>query len=141
MADGRQISSMALEAYALHARLAERFPIGSDESEAGRSTDLVRERVTWQLHDGTPFFDGENEPCINGRVLGVGAYFGEPSERLVDRLLGEQLEDGGWDRKAPPSAAFLFHSTICAREGLPGFEQAKGADAAVTEARNRAQRI
>ena len=33
--------------------------------------------------------------CINGRALACGAYFGEASDRLVDRLLHEQLEDGG----------------------------------------------
>ncbi len=34
---------------------------------ARRATDLVREHVTWQWWDHRPFFDGEVEPCINGR--------------------------------------------------------------------------
>ncbi|WP_274366288.1 hypothetical protein [Paenibacillus thermotolerans] len=107
--------------------------------EARRSIGLVRDRVTWRQLDGRPFFDGETEPCINGRILAAGAYFGESCDRLVDRLLGEQLEDGGWNCNAPPSRRSSFHSTICVLEGLLEYENAKGADAAVTEARIRAQ--
>jgi hypothetical protein len=107
--------------------------------EARRSIGLVRDRVTWWQLDGRPFFDGETEPCINGRILACGAYFGEKSERLVDRLLGEQLEDGGWNCEAPPSRRSSFHSTICVLEGLLEYEKARGANVAVTEARIRAQ--
>src|SRR5262245_26134051 len=63
-----------------------------------RAIDRVRDAVTWGPHFGdSPFFEGEVEPCINGRVVALGAYFGGRSDRLVDRLLGEQLEDGGWN--------------------------------------------
>lgn len=44
---------------------------------------------------GNLFFEGEVEPCINGGVLALGAYFGRPTESLARRLVGEQLEDGG----------------------------------------------
>ena len=48
--------------------------------------------LTWGAEFGNaPFFEGEVEPCINGRVLAIGAYFGEASDRLIDRLLQEQL--------------------------------------------------
>lgn len=107
--------------------------------EARRAIGLVRNRVTWWQLDGRPFFDGETEACINGRILAVGAYFGETTDRLVDRLLSEQLEDGGWNCEAPPSRRSSFHSTINVLEGLLEYENAKGADAAVTEARIRAQ--
>ncbi len=61
-----------------------------------RAIALVRDHVTWGPHFGnSPFFEGEVEPCINGRVLALGAYFGERSDDLLDRLLGEQL-DGRW---------------------------------------------
>src|SRR6202007_354197 len=69
----------------------------------------VRERCTWGAEFGdSPFFDGEVEPCINGRVLAIGAYFGEPSDRLAARLVGEQLSDGGWNCNAPPSTRSSF---------------------------------
>jgi hypothetical protein len=110
---------------------------------ARRAVGLVREKSTWGPEfDEAPFFEGEVEPCINGRVLACGAYFGQASDRLVDRLLHEQLEDGGWNCDAPPSKRSSFHSTICVLEGLLEYERAKGAKAgttAVTEARLRGQ--
>jgi hypothetical protein len=73
---------------------------------ARRAVGLVRERVTWGPEWGeSSFFEGEVEPCINGRVLGLGAYFGQTSERLLDRLLGEQLADGGWNCEAEQGGA------------------------------------
>jgi hypothetical protein len=55
----------------------------------------VRHRCTWGAGFGdSPFFEGEVERCINGHVSAIGAYFGEASDRLVDGLLGEQLDDG-----------------------------------------------
>ncbi|HEX7019402.1 MAG TPA: hypothetical protein VF159_05305 [Gemmatimonadaceae bacterium] len=105
------------------------------------AVDLVRDTVTWGREFGdSPFFEGEVEPCINGRVVAVGAYFGERSDRLVDRLLGEQLADGGWNCEAERgSVRSSFHTTICVLEGLLAFEQAFGATPAITDARRRAQ--
>ena len=104
-----------------------------------RAIELVRERCTWGPEFGdSPFFDGETEACINGRVLAIGAYFGESSERLLDRLLHEQLGDGGWNCLAPPSTRSSFHSTICVLEGLLEFETLKGPRPEITAARLRA---
>jgi hypothetical protein len=110
-------------------------------SEQGRkAVDLVRENVSWgPWQNNSPFFEGEVEPCINGRVLALGAYFGGASDKLVDRLLSEQLEDGGWNCEAPVSRRSSFHTTICVLEGLSAYEKAKGASPAVTVARHRAQ--
>jgi hypothetical protein len=116
--------------------------LGIDPSgeEARRAISLVHENITWpQQMGGQLYFDGETEPCVNGWILGTGSYFGEGSARLVDRLLGEQLEDGGWNCNAPTSRRSSFHSTICVLEGLLAYEKAEGETAAVTEARVRAQ--
>lgn len=108
--------------------------------QARRAVGLVRDKVTWGPGFGnSPFFEGEVEPCINGRALALGAYFGEASERLLERLLGEQLADGGWNCGAPPSRRSSFHTTICVLEGLLAYEKARGAIPAVTEARLRAE--
>ncbi len=105
-----------------------------------KAVSLVRQKVTWgQEHGNSPFFEGEVEPCINGRVLALGAYFDGASDRLVDRLLSEQLVDGGWNCEAPPSRRSSFHTTICVLEGLLAYEKAKGASPEVTDARLRAQ--
>jgi hypothetical protein len=108
---------------------------------ARAANDLVRERVTWGPAFGnSPFFEGEVEPCINGRVVALGAYVGQRSDRLVDRLLGEQLADGGWNCEAERgSVRSSFHTTICVLEGLLDFENAFGAASAVTDARRRGQ--
>jgi len=105
-----------------------------------RAIGQVRERCTWGAEFGdSPFFEGEVEPCINGRVLAIGAYFGEASDRLVDRLLQEQLSDGGWNCDAPRSQRSSFHTTICVLEGLLDYERAKGPVPEVTTARLRGQ--
>ncbi len=111
-------------------------------SERARTAiDLVRGNVTWGPEfDDSPFFEGEVEPCINGRVVALGAYFGERVDRLVDRLLSEQLADGGWNCEAERgSVRSSFHTTICVLEGLLAFEKAFGATPPVTDARKRAQ--
>jgi hypothetical protein len=73
---------------------------------------------------GNPFLEGEEEPCINGGVLALGAYFGRPNETLARRLVAEQLDDGGWNCEAPSSTRSSFHTTICVLEGLLEYERA-----------------
>ena len=105
--------------------------------------DRVRENVTWGPEFGnSPFFEGEVEPCINGRLVALGAYFGVRSDRLVDRLLGEELPDGGWNCEAERgSMRSSFHTTICVLEGLLAFERAfgGGASTAINAARQRGE--
>jgi hypothetical protein len=117
--------------------------LGIDPASArtNAAIDLVRERVTWGPEFGnSPFFEGEVEPCINGRVVALGGYFGVRSDRLVDRLLSEQLTDGGWNCEAERgSVRSSFHTTICVLEGLLAFETAFGATSAVTDARRRGE--
>jgi hypothetical protein len=97
----------------------------------------------WELRPpetgGNTFFEGEEEPCINGGALAIGAYFGRPSQSLVQRLLGEQLTDGGWNCEAPQSTRSSFHTTLCVLEGLLEYEQSVGATPEVTRARRRGE--
>ncbi|HEY6174592.1 MAG TPA: hypothetical protein VIX73_09125 [Kofleriaceae bacterium] len=89
-----------------------------------------------------PFFEGEVEPCINGNALALGVYFGQPSAALVERLLGEQLADGGWNCEAPRSVRSSFHTTICVLEGLLAYERASATPAeaaAIGDARRRGE--
>ena len=88
---------------------------------------------------GKPFSDGETEPCINGNALAASSYFGYPSEELAQRLLREQLEDGGWNCEAPKSSRSSFHSTICVLEGLLEYERAAGGSPQITAARERGE--
>ncbi|MBX3141800.1 MAG: hypothetical protein KF875_13675 [Trueperaceae bacterium] len=108
--------------------------------QARRAVARVQAGVRWEFWGNAPFFDGEVEPCINGGVLAVGAYFGAASSKLVDRLLSEQLADGGWNCEAENgSVRSSFHTTICVLEGLLEYERSVQAAPAVTEARLRAE--
>jgi len=97
----------------------------------------------WNLRSaelgGNPFFDGEVEPCINGGVLALGAYFGRSTESLAHRLVGEQLDDGGWNCEAPKSVRSSFHTTICVLEGLLEYERAVGSAPEIAAARRRGE--
>jgi hypothetical protein len=79
---------------------------------------MVADNCRWE-HAGQPFFAGEVEPCINGRTVAIGAYFGVDVTGIVARLVGEQLADGGWNCATElGSVRSSFHSTICVLEGL-----------------------
>lgn len=98
--------------------------MGLDPSsqEARGAVGLVRDNATWHSRGpwhGTPLFAGEVEPCINGRVVAAGAYFGLDVSGIVERLLGEQMADGGWNcEQENGSTRGSFHSTINVLEGL-----------------------
>src|SRR5258708_22923526 len=66
------------------------FGLDPAGAEAQQAVRRVREHVAWE-HDGEPFFAGEGEPCINGKVVALGAYFGQQVEGIVERLLREQM--------------------------------------------------
>ena len=83
---------------------------------------------------------GEVEPCINGRTVTLGAYFGQDVDGIVARLLGEQLEDGGWNCEAENgSVRSSFHTTINVLEGLLAHERATGGSAEAIAARRRGE--
>ena len=105
------------------------------------------EKLRFRWHSNRPFFQGETEPCINGRILALGAYFKEPNHGLVRQLLREQLEDGGWNceavelsAKRPLSRRSSFHTTICVLEGLLAYERAGHKSIAITNARRRGEK-
>ena len=113
--------------------------------QARRAVGLVRDHVTWRgcgptECDDNPFFAGELEPCINGQVGAVGAYFGQDVRGIVNRLLGEQLPDGGWNCEAENgSTRSSFNTTICVLEALLEHELLIGGSPEVTESRLRGQ--
>jgi hypothetical protein len=107
--------------------------------QARRMIDRVDKRLVFKPLNNRPYLHGETEPCINGRILGIGSYFKEPNDALANQLLGEQLEDGGWNCEAPKSRCSSFHTTICVLEGLVDYERAGRKSAAVTKARKRGE--
>jgi hypothetical protein len=111
--------------------------LGADPADdrVRAAIDDVRANARWE-HDGQPFFEGEVEPCINGLVVKLGAYYGEDVSPVVARLVGEQLDDGGWNCEVENgSVVSSFHTTIRVLEGLLAHEQATGGSAEATAAR------
>jgi hypothetical protein len=111
--------------------------LGLDPASASarRAVALVAENGRWE-HAGQRYFDGEVEPCINGRTIETGAYFGVDVAAIVKRILGERMEDGGWNCEAENgSVRSSFDTTINVLDGLLEFERATGGSAEVRAAR------
>ncbi len=117
--------------------------LDASSEQARNAIGLVRDNATWHSQGpwhGTPVFAGEVEPCINGRVVTVGAYFGVDVTSIVERLLGERMADGGWNcEQEHGSTRGSFHTTINVLEGLLE-HQRTGGSTDVTAALERGQR-
>jgi hypothetical protein len=110
---------------------------GSDRVR--RAVAQVSAHCRWE-HAGQPFFAGEVEPCINGMVVALGAYFDQDVDGVVARLVGEQLEDGGWNCEVENgSVRSSFNTTIRVLEGLLAHERATGGSAESIAARRRGE--
>ena len=128
--------------------LLRRLGLVPESEQANHAIGLVRQHVTWG--DGAwwnppwadkGFFEGEVEPCINGNVVSTGSYFGVDMSPLVERLLGEQLPDGGWNCEVENGATVSsFGTTINVLEGMLEFERAAGGAAGVAQARTARRR-
>jgi hypothetical protein len=119
--------------------------MGLDPSSqaARKAIEIVRNNATWHSRGpwhGTPLFAGEVEPCINGRVVTVGSYFGQSVTGIVERMLGEQMADGGWNcEQENGSTRGSFHTTINVLEGLLEHRRATGGSVQLTAALERGQ--
>jgi len=115
------------------------FGIDPHAGQIVRPVALIRDHCRWE-HAGQPFFSGEVEPCINGRVVTLGTYFGFDVADLVVRLVKEQLADGGWNCEAENgSVRSSFATTINVLEGLLAYERATGGSAESLAARRRGE--
>jgi hypothetical protein len=113
--------------------------VDPQDERVRQAVEGVRNNSRWE-EGGQPFFDGEVEPCINGRLVTLGAYFGQDVDPVVERLAGEQLADGGWNCWAEYGATRTsFHTTINVLEGLLAHERATGGSPASVAARRRGE--
>jgi hypothetical protein len=111
------------------------FGLDPASEAARRAIALIAEHGRWE-HAGQPYFDGEVEPCINGRTIETGAYFGVDVAKIAERILADRLPDGGWNCEAENgSVRSSFDTTINVLDGLLAFERATGGSAEVREAR------
>lgn len=115
---------------------------GVDPVDPAVDAAVTRLAAGFRWHEelgGRPFFEGETEPCINGGTLSVGGCLARPASGLAQRLVGEQLDDGGWNCEAPRSVRSSFHTTICVLEGLLAYERAAGSTPEIARARHRGE--
>ena len=116
------------------------FGLDPTSEEARRAVAPVHEAARWEYDASMRFFDGEVEPCINGRTVAIGAYFGQEVSGIVDRLLTDQMADGGWNcEQERGSTRGSFDSTLNVLEGLLEFERTTGATVDVAAARERGE--
>ena len=107
-----------------------------DAPEVRRAIAPIHEAARWDYDPNLRFWEGEVEPCINGRTVAIGAYFGQDVRGIVDRLLTEQMDDGGWNcEQEIGSTRGSFDSTLNVLEGLLEFERSAGANGDVAAAR------
>lgn len=115
------------------------FGLDPESQKARHAIALVRDNVRWDVNDAV-YFEGETEPCINGIVVVIGSHFGENVDGIVERLVEEALDDGGWNCWAEYGAKVSsFHTTICVLEGLAAWESAGGESEAVAASRLRGE--
>jgi hypothetical protein len=111
------------------------FGLDPTSPSARRAIALIAANGRWE-HEGQPYFDGEVEPCINGRTVEAGAYFGADVAAIVERMMAEQLDDGGWNCAVEiGSTRSSFDTTINVLDGLLEFERATGGSTDVRAAR------
>jgi len=94
--------------------------LGVDPADAAvRAAIADVKRITRWEYDDEPFFEGEVEPCINAALVTNAVYYGELDERIVERLLGERMADGGWNcDQERGSVRSSFDTTIAVLEAL-----------------------
>jgi len=135
--NGEQPKGQPWTATAYSLVLLHDFGVDPHFDSVRRAVAQVREHCRWE-HAGQPFFSGEVEPCINGMTVALGAYFDQDVDGVVVRLLGEQLEDGGWNCEVENgSVRSSFHTTIRVLEGLLAHERATGGSAESIATRRR----
>src|SRR5215467_1529523 len=115
------------------------FGIDPANENVRHAVERVKDHSHWE-HANEPFFAGETEPCINGKAVALGAYFGQDVSGIVSRLLSEQLKDGGWNCEVENgSVVSSFDTTINVLEGLLAYDQAIGGSEEIKAARRRGE--
>src|ERR687888_2361773 len=122
-ADGR-MATQPWTATSHSLSLLREFGLDPTSERARRAVELIGANARWE-EGGQPFWEGEVEPCINGTVVANGSYFGVDMSPVVERLLGDRLDDGGWNCDTERgSIRSSFGTTINVLEGLLEYEWA-----------------
>ncbi|WP_318779203.1 MULTISPECIES: hypothetical protein [unclassified Arthrobacter] len=103
------------------------------------TAQLVAHNCRWE-YDGLPFFAGEVDCCINAGTILIGTYLDIDVDQVVQRLMADQLPDGGWNCWAEsPSAPGSFASTLDVVDALLRWERLTGGSDEVRRARQKGE--
>ncbi|GAY15352.1 squalene cyclase [Mycobacterium sp. shizuoka-1] len=104
-----------------------------------RTAELLGEHSRWE-YDGSPYWSGEVDCCINAWTVANGVWLGADVTGIADWFLEHQLPDGGWNCEwVEGSRRSSFHSTLNSLKGLLAYEVANPRVAEVRAARRRGE--
>jgi len=100
---------------------------GIDAGALAGTADLLATNSRWE-YDGSPYWDGEVDCCINAYTLANGAWLGADVTALAQWFIEHQMSDGGWNCEwVNGSTRSSFHSTLNVLKGLLFYEKSLGA--------------
>jgi hypothetical protein len=109
---------------------------GLDAEVLAGTADLLAANSRWD-YDGSPYWSGEVDVCINAATLGTGAWLGADVSGLERWFVEHRLADGGWNcDEVEGSTRSSFHSTLNAIRGLLAHEAFAGGSDALREVRH-----
>ena len=103
--------------------LLRRLGLDPDNVQAQKGAFILLDKGFYK-DGGINFFKSYQygETCVTGMVLSILSYFNIQDKRLIsmaEHLLGQQMNDGGWNCERPKGATHgSFHTTISVLEGL-----------------------
>jgi len=112
---------------------------GLDASVLAGTAEKLAANSHWE-YDGSPYWAGEVDCCINAFTLANGAWLGADVSALAVWFPEHQQADGGWNCEwVEGSVRSSFHSTLNSLKGILYFERATGGTDALRESRKRAE--
>lgn len=110
-----------------------------DAARLSGTAEKLSANSTWE-YDGSAYWGGEVDCCINAYTLANGVWLDADVKALEGWFLEHQLEDGGWNCDwVEGSTRSSFHSTLNSLRGILWYERATGGNAELKAARHRAQ--
>ena len=106
-----------------------RLGLPQDNSQALKGCQLYLNKAYYEPDGGMNIHASYDysETCVTGMALNILAYFKYPDPRvkhLVDHLLKQQMQDGGWNCESYKGATHSsFHTTISVLEGLLTYQK------------------
>jgi hypothetical protein len=108
---------------------------GLDAAALAGTAELLAAHSRWD-YDGSPYWGGEVDCCINAFTLANGTWLGADVAGIAHWFLEHRMADGGWNCEwVEGSTRSSFHSTLNSLKGLLYYEVATGGSDPLRKAR------